>query len=46
MFSTPPEGFRGVGRHGDTQLDGLADGEGQVFITIAKICNNKAKLAK
>lgn len=37
--SLPPEGLGGVGHHGDTQLDGLADGEGQVLVTVTEVCN-------
>lgn len=42
----PSEGLGGVGDHGHTQLDGLADGEGQVLVTITEICNKEVTALK
>jgi len=44
MRPVPPEGFGGVGDHGDAQLDGIADGEAQVLVTVTKICAEKNKI--
>lgn len=42
----PPERLGCVGDHGDAQLDGLADGEGQVLVAVAKICKEAQTQAR
>ena len=33
----PPEGLGGVGDHGDTELDGVGEGEAQVLAAVAEV---------
>lgn len=41
MTYLPAKGLWSVGHHGDAQLDGLADGESQVLITVAEVCSRR-----
>lgn len=40
-FSLPPEGLGRIGDHCHTQLDGLTDGEGQIFIAVAEVWRDR-----